>query len=289
MAPSNVDANTTKEEKISDGFLRRFNDLVKLYGSNEEASEYCNVSAVSLGNYKRGLHSPSFSVVFALCRHKRVSLDWIATGEGSKYNQPVASEPTPIHPNLQRLVEKGVFDVLKPAEIDAVQRIASHPWAFHVVSRECGFAVPPRGIIPSRNEEVKSDQVVDALTFRIDWLDDTLKIDDRAVAVVVAKGDAMEPTIRSGDLLVIDTYEDRVTGDGLYLLKHDDHLEVRRIHRAMGQVIPVDRPESKDDERVFPLYVVKSDNPAYEPQKIPHDSLNRLGIIGRVRAVLRQT
>ena len=72
----------------------------------------------------------------------------------------------------------------------------------------------------------------------------------------------MAPTLEDSDLLLVDLSEPRFRHDGIYVLRRDNELEVKRLQR---------RPDGT-------LNVI-SDNPVYEPSVVASDSVH---IIGRV-------
>lgn len=83
-------------------------------------------------------------------------------------------------------------------------------------------------------------------------------------AAVLVTGDSMEPTLRDGDEIVIDT---RMvdTRDGVYVFALDGDLRVKRLRRRMD-----------GDLEVW------SDNPAYPREIVKAESAAGLRVIGRV-------
>ena len=75
-----------------------------------------------------------------------------------------------------------------------------------------------------------------------------------------AVGDAMEPTIQSGDLVAVDTSRGTPEDDELFVLQIDSRLLVRRLHRTGRH------------------WFVTSDNPAY----LSHPLADRDRIVGQV-------
>lgn len=55
---------------------------------------------------------------------------------------------------------------------------------------------------------------------------------EKGMAIVNVKGDSMEPTLSSGDLLFVDTTRTYYQGDGLYVFSFGDSLYVKRLQRA---------------------------------------------------------
>ena len=93
----------------------------------------------------------------------------------------------------------------------------------------------------------------------------TLATDPAQLSMIRVSGDSMEPTLGDGDDILVDRSDaaDRVR-DGIYVLRFDDALNVKRI--AM-------QPEGR-------RFTVRSDNAAY-PSWPDCDQL-RIDIIGRV-------
>lgn len=103
------------------------------------------------------------------------------------------------------------------------------------------------------------------LAFDRRWLQRLGTMDPDQLAEVEVEGDSMAPTLLPGDELLVDRSDDRArVRDGLYLLRVDGRLAVKRL-----TLHPVSR-------RV----TVQSDNPAYADW--PDLSLDDIAIVGRV-------
>jgi phage repressor protein C with HTH and peptisase S24 domain len=107
---------------------------------------------------------------------------------------------------------------------------------------------------------IRSEQVVDSIAFRAEWVKRRLNTDSRDLLLIEVTGDSMAPTVKDLDLILADLAEPRFKQDGIYLLRHDSGLAVKRIQR---------RPDGK--------LLVRSDNPKYEPIAV-----STVKIIGRV-------
>jgi len=82
---------------------------------------------------------------------------------------------------------------------------------------------------------------------------------------MTAKGDSMEPTIRDGDVLLVDTSIDRVRDNALYIIVFEGLVFVKRIHiKLSGAVLLI------------------SDNDRYPAEEITPDAAVRLHVAGRV-------
>lgn len=87
---------------------------------------------------------------------------------------------------------------------------------------------------------------------------------DRDIAMYAH--DSMEPSIYSGDSLVIDKTMNSVTSDGgIYVLNYDGELFVKRVQKQLNGTV-----------------AITSDNKNYGDIVIPSTDLNTLHVIGRV-------
>jgi len=76
----------------------------------------------------------------------------------------------------------------------------------------------------------------------------------------------MEPTIRSGDLLLVDRKQSRMKGEGIYLINLDDGLMVKRVEWMLGGSV-----------------VIRGDNTVVSREQVlPSTDLEKLHILGRV-------
>ncbi|TSK09225.1 MAG: helix-turn-helix transcriptional regulator [Geobacter sp.] len=118
---------------------------------------------------------------------------------------------------------------------------------------------------------VHSEQIVDHLAFKADWLKVSLGLSPRHVAVISVIGDSMEPYLDDGDLILVDLSVTHIENNAIYVLQFGDSLLVKRVQVKLdGEVI------------------VKSDNPRYEPEAFHGDSAERLRVVGRmVRRLVR--
>jgi phage repressor protein C with HTH and peptisase S24 domain len=96
--------------------------------------------------------------------------------------------------------------------------------------------------------------------------------------IVTASGASMEPTIRDGDLLVIDRRRQRVadrpasTAPPIFVVTWNDAVLVKRVARVKGGGV-----------------LLQSDNPAYPSELVQPDELGALSIEGQVRWITRMT
>jgi phage repressor protein C with HTH and peptisase S24 domain len=115
------------------------------------------------------------------------------------------------------------------------------------------------------NGGLRSDHLVDFIAFSESFLKQTLRRSPKNLALLTASGDSMDPTIRDGDLLLVDTSARRIEGSFIYVLAIGGGLLVKRIDlRRDGSVI------------------LKSDNPKYAAEDVPAAETPTLEVLGQV-------
>lgn len=90
---------------------------------------------------------------------------------------------------------------------------------------------------------------------------DAGRIHTSRLNIITAVGDSMEPTIKSGTAVVVDTTPVEFPQDGLYAVAFNHHIFIKRVQNLNG------------------FYRLKSDNPAYDP--IDVTAFDEIKIIGR--------
>lgn len=113
--------------------------------------------------------------------------------------------------------------------------------------------------------------VINQVLFRMDWLRRVSRAPLEQLAVVEVEGDSMEPTLRSGDNVLVDLLENRPgQRDAVYVINTEGSLQVKRLQFMQ---------KTK-------LLTIKSDNPQYDTERdVDPKSID---VVGRVIWVGRQ-
>ncbi|WP_191601417.1 LexA family transcriptional regulator [Marinomonas algicola] len=203
--------------------------LMEAFGVSKAAglAKSLNVTAAVITNWKRRETIP-YKEVYEASRTTGYSMDWILTGKGE-------------------------------AQTDKIQVIPKE---------EDGYChVPQYSIEASAGQGalIEAETIDQHLAFKESWLRRS-GINPINLIAMYARGDSMEPTIFSGDSLVIDKTRDTVTSDGgVYVINYDGELFVKRVQKQLDGLV-----------------AITSDNKNYQPMTIPVESLSKLQIIGRV-------
>ena len=102
--------------------------------------------------------------------------------------------------------------------------------------------------------------------FRRSWIRDHLQVDPEALRVMRIEGDSMLPTLREGDVVLVNTARREPSPPGIFVLFDGMALIAKRLELT--------------GDASQPRVRVRSDNPAYEPYERPLDAIS---IVGRVR------
>jgi len=179
----------------------------------------------TLDRYVSGEVEPPLSVITGLSRRSGYSLRWLATGEGP---------------------EKGAIE---PAP-----------------TGEETIAIPRLDVRASAGGGATGDtgEAVDIIGFPRAWLR-SLGVTPANARVLTVTGDSMEPTLSSGDLLLVDISARKIKGAALYVLVIEDDVYVKRAQpRLNGSIL------------------ITSDNERYPPEEVTAEAAPRLRVAGKV-------
>lgn len=207
--------------------------------SQKEFAKAIDISLPALQGYEAGISYPGGKVFESLIR-RGFNANWLLAGVGS--------------------MRGGVYEVAG----------AEHKWYCSDSSAGAGdgFVKIPRYKVDAsagHGAIIQSEQIVDHLAFRSDWVRHALGIPVSALALINVTGDSMEPTLSNGDLILIDTSISGVDDSGVYVLQFDGKLKVKRIHSKMDGSVDL-----------------ISDNTRYPTESIQGDLVQGLNVVGRV-------
>lgn len=209
-------------------FITRLSDLIGEKSVRSFAME-AGVAETTLRQYLHGRSEPTMSNLLKICSYCNCSIDWLVTG---KQEQQIDNPA----------INKEEFD----------EEYALIP-GYHIqVSAGPGSAI--------EGEPVKR-----YLAFRKKWLK-YRNLNVNRLAVVFAKGDSMEPTIHSGDSILIDTSKNQVIDGSIFVLRLGDDLYAKRLQKNFDGG----------------LTIISDNKTDYQPQVVSADQLASLAVIGKV-------
>jgi len=199
--------------------------ILEKFTSVGELASRIGVSDNAIYKWLSNRGQPGIANLIALAQAAGVSVEWLATGKERRAGEP-------------------------PSVPDA---------------HSADYVFPPRRRTRGhrgRTGFLCSEQVVDYLALKAQWVRTRLNTDPRNLLLLETEGDSMMPTLGDSDLVLVDIGEPRFKRDGVYVLRHHGDLSVKRLQR---------RPDGR--------LTVKCDNPVYESSVVAADLVH---IIGRV-------
>jgi phage repressor protein C with HTH and peptisase S24 domain len=195
-----------------------------------------DVSESVVRKWRDGISDPSREHLIALSDATGVNLLWLATGKGPMKGEAAPSEYTP------------PYAAEKPAGYVAIPLfdVSAAAGAGRVVAHE---------------------EAVDVLHFKESWIRQELRASPSDLLLIHVDGESMEPTLRPGDVILVDRRADKPNREGVYILRMDGMLLVKRVQAMPGGVLKV-----------------SSDNTAYAPFEVRLAEIEGqdFAIIGRV-------
>lgn len=199
--------------------------LRDLAAKEGSANALAKAAGISQSGIQRYLNGgePSRKALVAIAGAGKVSIDWLATGRVSS--------------TVESSVPLGMEDYAFVPLYDAQCSAGDGSW----------------------NE---NSRVLTHLSFTRYSLRKQGLTPDHLSAIRI-DGDSMEPVLNSGDTVLIDHTRTTIEGEGIYVLRFEDHLYAKRLQRNFDGV------------------VIISENKHYQPVTVPKDRLDELEVVGR--------
>ncbi|AYV14361.1 phage repressor protein [Shewanella chilikensis] len=233
-----MSVSTLKEQVES--FRIRLNELIGDQSLRAFANK-CALSETAIRKYSVGESTPNIERLYQIANAAGASVNWLTTGEGSKYPE---DEATGVISNLTSDHSKPFLD--EYALIPVYQVAVS----------------------AGNGSFVGDEHPEKHLAFRRRWLR-WRGFDEHDLAVVMANGDSMEPTIPHKSTLVVHTGRKQPTDGNIYVIRNSDQVWVKRIQVKPGS------------------WLLLSENKFYPPIEIPMTEQSQFEIIGQVVHISR--
>lgn len=147
-----------------------------------------------------------------------VSLDWLVTGEG---------RPSAGHAGVEGFGGSAYILCAPGACATGHHRRRNDGFVSVPLAHDHASA----GGRPALGHEEASD----IIAFRHDWLASEFRASPDDLYLVMVEGESMEPTLRPRDVVLVDRHDaDTVPRDGIYVVRIDGTLLVKRLQRLPG-------------------------------------------------------
>lgn len=209
---------------------RRIQVVCDRLGSRQKAATAAAVSPAQLARYISGKNNPTLDKIVALAKAAGVSIEWLATGEGPMDRVEALTARTDAgHRILYVANPHAIYDV----------RPTAH--------RAVATAIPVYNSAAIAGPDDLADAAIVAgyILLSVAHVREVLKTEPSNMVGVEVFGDHMEPTIRHGALVLIDTSAKSVDKDGLYAFLSEKRPLIRRaaLRPDGGMVIAIDNPQ----------------------------------------------
>ena len=186
------------------------------------------ISQSSYARYETGESLLNSEKMSLLVTKLNIDTHWLITGEGEMFRNN--------NPSTNTLIED--LSVIKIPMIDV--KASAGQGMVNYIEDIKDFISLPENILPAYTNK-------------------------KNLAIIEIMGDSMEPTIKNGEIVILDTGVQEIRSGSVYLIRVFDDLRVKRIDRKMNGNI-----------------VIMSDNAVYPPEELAFEELENspLHIIG---------
>lgn len=263
-------------EIIYDIGRRLKEERVRLKLTQQEVADLVGITRQSQAKYEKGESSPDLIYMDKL----------IDIGFNAYY---IMSGQKTYHPlsHLEKEQKSNISDNLKEKSSSYIKRDKNNKAGhrsptlenkagleIHDLSMGTGKTLSAFTRIPlydatasaGKGSYVLDESTNDSLIFKKEWIHNELHNSPGNLYLINIEGESMEPSLRPGDVVLVDHSDNTAKCDGIYVLRMGDALLVKRLQRLPGDIIRA-----------------SSDNPAYEPFNIDlKKDGHEISIIGRV-------
>lgn len=213
--------------------------ILRHWPSADRLARATGVSPSAFRKWLRGEAEPSRERLVSLAHAAGVTAGWLVNGEGPE-------------PRLREVTGPGRDNggVTQEAGLDSRQFVV-------LPKRPEAAAAGPESPTPPRGTEY--------IALRHDWVRSVLGIEPDNLLVEIAIGESMQPSIRNGDMLLIDSTDSQFHSFGVYVLEVAGERLVKRVQRKLDGSL-----------------TLISDNAAYESEHIAPERSGDVRVVGRV-------
>lgn len=240
VAEAAADIPRTARGADREAFVARLQRIVGHWRSADRLARAMGVSPSAFRKWLKGEAEPSRERLVALADAAGVGIAWLAKGEGPQ-------------PRFRDAARAGAGAALM-AGVD--------PQAFLVLPRHAEDAAAAAGAETPAPPDAQASAFI---AFGHDWIRRSFGVGPEDLMLESAVGESMQPTVKDGDLLLVDTTDRRFREFGVYILEYAGQRLVKRVQRKLDDGL-----------------LLISDNTAYEAERIPPERAREVKVLGRV-------
>lgn len=170
---------------------------------------------VSISRWENGVRQPGYVILSKLADKYKINLHWLLTGEGEMF----------VTSNSKTLPDNHEDPAFNYIPLYNVELAAGH------------------GTL------VESERVTSRYAFRKEWVR-KISSSPRSLALCLVRGDSMNPTLRDGDIVMIDTSRKTPNLNGIYSINLGGLAAVKRLELGLRDKIRI----ISDNVAEYPTY-----------------------------------
>ncbi|MCF6763808.1 MULTISPECIES: LexA family transcriptional regulator [Pseudomonas] len=163
----------------------------------------CGVSESLLRKYLSGASVPSVEKAWAMAKTAKVSLDWLAGGEGSMCPSGSSNKATPSDEDVYSYIP------LYDARCSAGHGAWNEGTKVLTLLAFTTYSLRKQGLTPSKLSAIRVD------------------------------GDSMAGLLEDGDTVLIDHSRNQLEAEAVYVIRLDDHLYAKRLQRLFDGSVQI--------------------------------------------------
>lgn len=232
-------------------FSDRIIHLTEMHGGASNLARLSGVSESVVRKWKDGKSEPTRDKLEALSKAAGVNIQWLVLGTGPKQGVQIGAAYSAgpiVGSTLDSTIDSAIDSTHQQQEMSEFALIPGYS-----IQVSAGHGVSPESEQPTRR-----------LAFRHRWLK-YRGLNEKDLVMVFTKGDSMEPTIADNNTLMVDTSNTDPQDGGIYVIRNDGHLLVKRTQIAPGQGV----------------WLI-SDNKEYDKLLVNFGQTDDLEVIGKV-------
>ena len=204
------------------GFSTRLKQamLVRGFNRQNDFAQELGISPNSMTAYAAKGKVPEWQVLLEIARKLDASVDWLLTGISDE-------DHSGSHPESATWSDSYIEVPLYEAKLSG-----------------------------GNGAEVISEKPVDRLSFKRDWFVGQKGMAPEEAALMFVTGDSMEPTFYDGDLVLINKANKTIYGGGVYAVRWENRLIIKRLSLSAPGKLRV----ASDNEKFYPPIEVDADN-----------------------------
>ena len=243
-----MDLNKNDQNDNDTGVAERIRFCISENGGYSSFAERCNMATRTLNNYTSGISEPKTSGLLQISEAANVNFNWLATGIGDIDDPKSAPTAAKFLKYLYIIGKKE-----RPSSNIEQGEVAG--------GRSNGetdiILLPTMSVTASAGggSAIHKDEIKGHIGFDRAWLNSNIGLPISKLVSLSSVGDSMEPTINAGEMLLVSQAEQHMNpGDGIYIIRLEGDILVKRLQRLPGSKLKI-----SSDNTIYGSYEIKLD------------------------------